>query len=343
MQKVITGRAYVLGDNVDTDQIIPAEFLSYNPSDPAERRFFGKHANSGVPAGQAGLPGGDVPFVDPDGDGFTSSFKVIVAGRNFGCGSSREHAPLALAEAGVAAVVADFYARIFFRNSVNGGYLLPLQSTRRLVEETQTGDEVEVDLDGLAFRNVTRGTEATLEPLGDVLPIVEAGGVFAYARQGGDGEVSKDPRSPPIRTRGHVVADLGVNHVERQVLLAGHAVYRTAPDYGTDLRLQYRTPAEVLTPFFVSVQVKASDSPRYARSGKSAGIQIDRGHLEYWRQHERPVLLALYDVGRHVAYWTTAAEIKMPGEMVMFPTVRFDTTRVVTPEAADGWFRRERP
>ena len=61
----------MLGDNIDTDQIIPAEFLSYNPSDPDERKYFGKFANAGVPQGQDGLPEGNVPFIDPDGDGFT--------------------------------------------------------------------------------------------------------------------------------------------------------------------------------------------------------------------------------------------------------------------------------
>jgi 3-isopropylmalate/(R)-2-methylmalate dehydratase small subunit len=185
METVIKGRAYVLGDNIDTDQIIPAEFLSYNPSDPEERKYFGKHANSGVPEDQAGLPEGRVPFIDPDGDGFTSSYSVIIGGSNFGCGSSREHAPLALAEAGIKAVVADFYARIFYRNSINGGYLLPLQTLTPLVKGTHTGDEVEIDIAAGTFKNLTRGTEAKLEPLGDVLPIVEAGGVFNYARENG--------------------------------------------------------------------------------------------------------------------------------------------------------------
>ena len=183
MKTRIAGPAYVLGDNIDTDQIIPAEFLSYNPSDPDERRYFGKHANSGVPEDQAGLPNGHVPFIDPLGDGFTSKYAVIIGGKNFGCGSSREHAPLALAEAGVQAVVAEFYARIFYRNSINGGYLLPIECDERLCESVRTGDEVEIDLEAGTFKNVTRGTEAKIHPLGDVAPIVEAGGVFAYARQ----------------------------------------------------------------------------------------------------------------------------------------------------------------
>ena len=180
---LIAGRAYVLGDNIDTDQIIPASYLSYNPSDPAERKFFGMHANSGVPDEGAGLPQGHKRFV-PEAE-FQSEYQIIVGGKNFGCGSSREHAPLALAEAGVRCVIAEFYARIFYRNSVNGGYLLPLSADRRLVEETHTGDELEVDLEAGEVRNKTRGWTAGLEPIGDVLPIVEAGGVFAYARQNG--------------------------------------------------------------------------------------------------------------------------------------------------------------
>ncbi|MEM1013789.1 MAG: 3-isopropylmalate dehydratase [Planctomycetota bacterium] len=185
METIIRGRAYVLGDNIDTDQIIPAEFLSYNPSDPEERRFFGKYANAGVPEGQDGLPNGNVPFIDPDGDGFSSAFSIIVGGKNFGCGSSREHAPLALAEAGIKAVVAEFYARIFYRNSINGGYLLPLEAVDRLVEQVHTGDEVEIDIEAGTFKNLSRPGETGVKPLGDVLPIVEAGGVFAYAREHG--------------------------------------------------------------------------------------------------------------------------------------------------------------
>ena len=98
MEKLITGKAYVLGDNIDTDQIIPANFLSYNPSDPNERKYFGMYANSGVPEAQAGLPKGNIRFV-PENE-FKSEYSIIVGGKNFGCGSSREHAPLALAEAG---------------------------------------------------------------------------------------------------------------------------------------------------------------------------------------------------------------------------------------------------
>src|SRR5438067_12630203 len=169
MDTVITGRAYVLGDNIDTDQIIPAQYLSFNPSLPEERRFFGMYAMSSVPEGQRGLPDGTIPFVR-EGE-FKSDYTIVIGGKNFGSGSSREHAPLALAEAGVKCVIAEFYARIFFRNSVNGGYLVPLESEERLVEKVRTGDELEVHLDEQYVLNKTRGERYELRPLGDVLPI----------------------------------------------------------------------------------------------------------------------------------------------------------------------------
>ncbi len=185
MEKIISGKAYVLGDNVDTDQIIPAEYLMYDPTIPQERRLFGRLALSGVPAEQAGLPRGGVEFVDQsDEDNSRSEFGVIIAGRNFGCGSSREHAPLALAEAGVKVVVAESYARIFFRNAVNGGYLLPLESPRRLCEMIKTGQEVQIDVSGPSL-TVADSQEGAFElrELGDVGAIIEAGGLFAYAEK----------------------------------------------------------------------------------------------------------------------------------------------------------------
>jgi 3-isopropylmalate/(R)-2-methylmalate dehydratase small subunit len=184
MQTVITGKAYVLGDNIDTDQIIPAQYLSYDPSIPAERKYFGAYANSGVPDAEAGLPQGHVKFV-PQG-AFRSEYTVIIGGKNFGCGSSREHAPLALAEAGIMAVVAEFYARIFFRNSINGAYLLPIETpVGELYKHIKTGDEVTIDMEKFTLTNHADGKVYTLNPLGDVLPIIEAGGVFEYAREAG--------------------------------------------------------------------------------------------------------------------------------------------------------------
>ena len=184
MQAVITGKAYVLGDNVDTDQIIPAHYLTFDPAKPDEYRMFGKFALSGVPAAQGGLPKGHVPFHGP-ADEFISPYRIIVAGKNFGCGSSREHAPIALAAAGIAAVVAEFYARIFYRNAVNGGYLIPLESKGRLVDQVCTGDELAIDVAAGRLTNRTTGDSWELLPLGEVAPILEAGGLFPYAKKVG--------------------------------------------------------------------------------------------------------------------------------------------------------------
>jgi len=183
MQTKIRGKAFVVGDHVDTDQIIPAEYLSYNPSDAAERKYFGRYAMSGVPAAASGLPQGNVPFV-AQGQ-WTSEFTVIVAGRNFGCGSSREHAPLALAEAGCQAVVAVGYARIFYRNSINGAYVLPFECEADPAKSIRTGDEVELDTLAGTLSDLTSGQQWKLASLGDVAGIIEAGGIFDYARQAG--------------------------------------------------------------------------------------------------------------------------------------------------------------
>jgi len=179
MEKVIEGAVYVVGDNIDTDQIIPAEYLAYNPADPAERQQFGRYAFSG-------LPDGNVPFVDlADPENTASRFSIVIAGSNFGCGSSREHAPLALAEAGVQAVVARSYARIFFRNSVNGAYLVPVESPQPLVGSFATGEQARIDLAQNVLTNLTRNQTHPLKSLGDVATIIEAGGLFAYAKSTG--------------------------------------------------------------------------------------------------------------------------------------------------------------
>jgi 3-isopropylmalate/(R)-2-methylmalate dehydratase small subunit len=158
--------------------------LTYNPAIPAEFKMFGKFALSGVPAPQAGLPKGHIPFHDP-GDEFVSPYSIIIGGRNFGCGSSREHAPIALAAAGIKAVVAEFYARIFFRNAVNGGYLIPYETPQRLCETICTGDVLRIDGEAGVLHNVTTREHWKLNPLGEVAPIIAAGGIFEYAKQVG--------------------------------------------------------------------------------------------------------------------------------------------------------------
>ncbi|MFW6066118.1 MAG: 3-isopropylmalate dehydratase [Planctomycetota bacterium] len=183
MRDTIRGKAFVLGDNIDTDQIIPAQRLVYDPTDPEQRKLYGKYALSGVPKDQSGLPEGNTPFVAEGAQ--KSDFAVIVAGRNFGCGSSREHAPLAISEAGCVAVIAESYARIFYRNSVNGGYLVPLETPQRLVDAIATGADVGLDLTEGVLTDTATGKQYKLNPLGDVAEIVAAGGIFDYARKTG--------------------------------------------------------------------------------------------------------------------------------------------------------------
>ena len=190
MEKIITAKAYVLGDDIDTDQIIPAEYLMYDPTLPEERKMFGRFALSGVPADQAGLPKGHIHFVDQTKEENTlSQFSVIIAGRNFGCGSSREHAPLALAEAGVKVVIAESYARIFYRNAVNGGYVIPLETPQRLCDKITTSQEVRIDLSAPSLTiGGTSEEPLKLCPLGDISEIIAAGGIFPYAEKMGMGK-----------------------------------------------------------------------------------------------------------------------------------------------------------
>jgi 3-isopropylmalate/(R)-2-methylmalate dehydratase small subunit len=180
MKATLKGKVFVLGDDIDTDQIIPAHYLSYNPSLPDERKYFGKYALSGVPPVQSGLPQGNIPFVK---EGFSSEYQIIIGGKNFGCGSSREHAPLAIREAGVEVVVANFYARLFYRNAINGGYLVPYETDTDLTGEFRTGDEAEISFTGNSIVNITTGKAYALKPLGDVLGIIESGDIFEYAKK----------------------------------------------------------------------------------------------------------------------------------------------------------------
>lgn len=183
MEQTLKGLAYVLGNNIDTDQIIPAEHLVYSLTDEEESKKYGHFALSGVPANLAGLPNGNIPFIE--GENHQSKYSIIIGGSNFGCGSSREHAPFALQKAGVKVIVAESYARIFYRNSVDGGFVIPCESTEKMIDKILTGDEVEIDFKKNELKNLTSNQVYKLKPLGDVLPIISAGGLFEYARKSG--------------------------------------------------------------------------------------------------------------------------------------------------------------
>jgi 3-isopropylmalate/(R)-2-methylmalate dehydratase small subunit len=178
MSKVIQGKAYVVRDNIDTDQVIPAQFLTLVPTIPEEYEKLGSYALCGLPKDQY-----PVRFM-PDGKSKTP-YAVVVAGRNFGCGSSREHAPIALGAAGCEAVVAEGFARIFFRNCVATGELYPVESHDRLCETIRTGDEVVLDLDANTLQVVATRKVFQTKPLGDARPVIDAGGIFDYARKTG--------------------------------------------------------------------------------------------------------------------------------------------------------------
>jgi 3-isopropylmalate/(R)-2-methylmalate dehydratase small subunit len=183
MKDTITGKAYVLEDNIDTDQIIPAEHLVYSLTDAQESKKYGQYALSGVPVEKAGLPDGNKPFVS--NENHLSEYKIIIAGANFGCGSSREHAPFALYMAGVQVIVAESYARIFYRNAIDGGFVIPLEATEKINDKINTGDSLKIDLENYTIENETSGATFQLRAPGDVLPIIDAGGIFEYARKTG--------------------------------------------------------------------------------------------------------------------------------------------------------------
>jgi 3-isopropylmalate/(R)-2-methylmalate dehydratase small subunit len=176
MGKTIRGLIFVVDDNIDTDQIIPAEYLTLVPSKPDEYEKLGSYA-------LIGLPDRYGKFIAEGA--MKTIYPIIIAGQNFGCGSSREHAPIALGAAGVQAVVAESYARIFFRNCTATGELYPWEVGDRLCDKFETGQEVTLDFDQNRLINHTLNQEYSLKPLGDVGPVIEAGGIFAYARQTG--------------------------------------------------------------------------------------------------------------------------------------------------------------
>ena len=178
MNAIIRGKTYVVRDNIDTDQIIPAQYLNLVPTISEEYEKLGGHAFGGLPVDQY-----PVRFVAEAK--LKTDYAIVIGGRNFGCGSSREHAPIALGAAGCQAVVAESFARIFFRNCVATGELYPVDSIQRICETIRTGDEVELDLEANTLRSLTSGQVWPLKPLGDARAVIDAGGIFAYARQTG--------------------------------------------------------------------------------------------------------------------------------------------------------------
>lgn len=178
IQSVFTGSVYVVRDNIDTDQIIPAQYLNLVPTIPEEYEKLGAYAMCGLP---------DVLYPErfvEEGQ-LDSKFTIVIAGRNFGCGSSREHAPIALGSARARVILAESFARIFFRNCVATGELYPCESADRLCDLLKTGDVVTVDLDASTVKVLATGTIYSFKDLGDVRPVVDAGGLFNYARQSG--------------------------------------------------------------------------------------------------------------------------------------------------------------
>jgi 3-isopropylmalate/(R)-2-methylmalate dehydratase small subunit len=178
MSSVFSGPVYVVGDNIDTDQIIPAQYLTLVPTIPAEYEKLGAYA-------LCGLPESLYPTRFVAKDKLDSEFAIVIAGRNFGCGSSREHAPIALGSAGCRVVVAESFARIFFRNAVATGELYPCETAERLCDALTTGEVVTVDLDAGTMTVKATRQVYRLKPLGDVRPVVDAGGLFHYARKSG--------------------------------------------------------------------------------------------------------------------------------------------------------------
>ena len=162
MNSEITGKIIVVGDNIDTDQIYPGCYLAL--TDPKE---IGSHCLSGVDENiAANFPQGG----------------IVVAGRNFGCGSSREHAPIAIKASGVPVVIAASFARIFYRNAINVG--LPALEIGDDVEKIKAGDILSIDLDTGKIVDKTTGDTFQAPPLpGFIQDIAKAGGLINYVKE----------------------------------------------------------------------------------------------------------------------------------------------------------------
>ena len=156
------GRAHVLPDDIDTDQIIPAEYLNDIPEED-----YGDHVLEGY---------------DPEFPGSVEPGDILVTGENFGLGSSREGAPIAIRNAGIGAVIAESFARIFYRNCFNVG--LPIVTVPGITDRIEEGDVVRIDIEGGRVENETSGETFSTDPIpADLLEILEAGGLVAYRQQ----------------------------------------------------------------------------------------------------------------------------------------------------------------
>ena len=159
---MIKGKVWKFEDNVDTDQIIPARYL--NTSDPAE------------------LASHVMEDADPSFPGKVKAGDIIVGGENFGCGSSREHAPVAIKAAGVQAVIAKSFARIFYRNAINIG--LPILESKEAAEEISEGDEVIIDLASGEIVNSKTGKAYSSAPFPDFMrELIDAGGLINWVKK----------------------------------------------------------------------------------------------------------------------------------------------------------------
>jgi len=159
---ILKDKTVKYGDNVDTDVIIPARYL--NTTDEAE------------------LASHCFEDLDKDFSKKVKDRKIIIGGDNFGCGSSREHAPLSIKASGVKAVIASSFARIFYRNSINIG--LPVLVSREAAREIKDGDQLEIDLDKGAIKDITSGKTYNMSPLPDFIQdVIASGGYIEYTKK----------------------------------------------------------------------------------------------------------------------------------------------------------------
>nr|AIF06291.1 3-isopropylmalate dehydratase small subunit (leuD) [uncultured marine thaumarchaeote KM3_190_E06] len=148
-------------DNIDTDVILPGPYLKLH-----EHAELAEHAMEGM---------------DPDFHSKVKNANIIVTGNNFGCGSSREHAPIALSASGIEAILALSFARIFYRNSVDGAYLLPIEIDEKTYSSISENDELEIDTSKNEIKNITKNQSYSMKPFPDLIgKIISAGGIFKY-------------------------------------------------------------------------------------------------------------------------------------------------------------------